>query len=140
MGVFWQGVGVYGWSGFALPQPLPLAGGELAGIEVRGVRASNASPPAGGRGSRGGLVRERALNGFDDALQVTQNIVVPEADHPPALGFEIARAGFIISGLGIVLTAIDFNDQLFRSGGEVGDIRADGYLPVEANACDLAPR
>ncbi|GAA3247891.1 hypothetical protein GCM10020258_00820 [Sphingomonas yabuuchiae] len=66
-------------------------------------------PPAGGRGW-GGPFRKRALDGCNDALQIAQNVVVPEADDPPALRFEIVGSGFVVSFVFGMMAAIDFND------------------------------
>ena len=83
---------------------------------------------------RGGPIRERSLDGRDDAIEVAQNIVVPEADDAPALYFEVAGPGFVVGGALAVLAAIDFDDELFGAGGEVGDVRTYSDLSVEADA------
>ncbi len=36
----------------------------------------------------------------------------------------------------VMLAAIDFDDQLFRPGCKIGDVRTDRHLPIEADACD----
>ncbi|MBB4047541.1 hypothetical protein GGR45_001052 [Sphingomonas zeae] len=77
---------------------------------------------------------------MDDAFQIAQDVVVPEADDAPALRFEVAGSGFVIGSAFVMLSAINLDDQLFRPGGEIRDVRADRDLPVEADACDLASR
>jgi hypothetical protein len=76
----------------------------------------------------------------DDAFQIAQYVVVPEADDAPALRFEITGSGFVIGSALVMLSAINLDDQLFGACGEIRDIRPDRDLPVEADACDLASR
>ena len=131
-----------GWMVRVCPplDPLPLAGGEAHLAEDSSLRRALQAPLPQAGGAGGGPFRKRALNNCNNALQITKNVVVPEADYPPTLGVEIAGPGFVVSGLSVVLATIDFNDQLFRSGGEVGDVRADRDLSVEADASHLASR
>ena len=131
-----------GWMVRVCPplDPLPQAGGEAHLAEDSSLRRALQAPLPQAGGAGGGPFRKRALNNCNNALQITKNVVVPEADYPPALGVEIAGPGFVVSGLSVVLPTIDFNDQLFRSGGEVGDVRADRDLSVEPCARHLASR
>ncbi|KQO55400.1 hypothetical protein ASF14_03195 [Sphingomonas sp. Leaf257] len=104
--------GGVGWMVRVCPplDPLPPAGGEAHLVEDsplgRALRAP--LPQAGGAG--GGPFRKRALDDCNDALQIAQNVVVPEADDPPALRFEIVGAGVVVSFVFGMLAAIDFND------------------------------
>jgi len=131
-----------GWMVRVCPplDPLPLAGGEAHLAEDSSLRRALQAPLPQAGGAGGGPFRKRALNNCNNALQITKNVVVPEADYPPALGVEIAGPGSVVSGAFVMLATIDFNDQFFRSGGEIGNVGADRHLPVEADACDLASR
>jgi len=133
MGCFGKGSGVADSAGLPSPSPSRVREGSSLGCPA----AACASPPAGGRGSRGGLLRERTFDGLDNTFQVAQNVVVPEADDAPALGFEIAGSGVVISGALVVLAAINLDDQPFGARSEVCDVGSDRDLAVKAYPRDL---
>ncbi|KTW14359.1 hypothetical protein NS258_07410, partial [Sphingomonas sanguinis] len=70
-------------------------------------------PPVDGRGLRGGRCRERTFDGRDDAFQIAQDVVVPEANDAPALHFKVAGAGPVVSCVFGMLAAVHFDDQPF---------------------------
>jgi len=106
--------------------------------------------PACGRGRgpprSGGRVRvflfffgppdQRFANDVNNAVQVAQHVIVPEAENLETFGFQKRRP------LGIpplvMLPAIDLDDQHRLQAGEVGDVRQQAVLEAEFEAVDLA--
>jgi hypothetical protein len=68
-----------------------------------------------------------------DIVDVTQNVIVPEAENDPAIQFQTARSCEICRGGAVigVLGAIDLDNQLFLRAGEIDYITSDRELPSE---------
>jgi hypothetical protein len=87
------------------------------------------SPLWGGVG--GGGRRERIPYFRQDAINVRQHVIVPEAQHTVAVSFETPCARFVFRRLPLVLAAVDLDDQLRSMTCEVRDARPDRNLPAE---------
>ena len=105
--------------------------------------------PACGRGRgpprSGGRVRvflfffgppdQRFANDVNNAVQVAQNVIVPEAENLETFGFEEGRP------LGVtcfaMLPAIDLDDQHRLQAGEVDDVGQQAVLEAEFEPVDL---
>ena len=101
------------------------------------------SPPACGRGLRGGPVLQRTANHLKNAVHVLHHVIVPEADHPIALGLEKRRSCRVAMVFGM-LSAINLDNQLLLAAEKVGDERPDWHLarefePVELTAAQMSP-
>jgi len=77
----------------------------------------------------GGLQQYR----LSDAFGILVHFVVPEADHGPSILREELRALLVIGGV-YMLAAIDFDDQLRLTAGEIGGLRIDRELACEFGA------
>lgn len=89
-----------------------------------------------GEGLAGAGVLEFEADLFEDASDVFSKVVVPEADHGVACGFDEASA-FGIGSAVRVLAAVEFDYQLRLNTGEVHDVTADRELAAEFGALDL---
>ena len=70
-----------------------------------------------------------------DTVQILQHLVVPEAQHTPAVAGHVGVAG----GIGrAVLGAVDLDDEPGCDAGEVGDVGRDRMLAAEMGAFELA--
>ena len=69
-------------------------------------------------------------NGFENAIEIGQNIIIPEADHGITVLGQYCCANPICSPL-CMLAAIKLDDEIGFPTGEVGDVRADRKLPRE---------
>lgn len=103
------------WLRFASPVPLPL----------KGVR-------------EGWVAAERRQNRPGDAFGVGQDFAVGEAEDAIALGFQKFRAGSIVGLAARVAVAIEYDDQAFGAGREIGDVGRDDDLPREFDAQPVA--
>jgi hypothetical protein len=112
-------------------RPLPASGERLGNCSAS-VLANLA--PLAGRGRiavairvRGSL-RKRSGNDFKHTTNITQNIVVPESEHPIMMRDQplVAKA---ISQTVRMLTTIHFDDQMSFAANQVNNIGADGLLP-----------
>jgi len=71
------------------------------------------------------------------ALRIVQHLVVPEPQHPVPLAFqEPGAAGFLLGG-GVMLAAVDLDDQPRFVAGEVSDKPADRHLTAKPPALVL---
>jgi len=69
--------------------------------------------------------------GFQDAVNIFDNVPIREPDHAIALSRQLRgarRIGIFPVGM---LAAVELNHQLSRRAGEIGDAPADGMLPTE---------
>ena len=73
---------------------------------------------------------------LQDAVHIGQNLVVPEADHSPALAFEPDSA-FEVLWIVRVLPAIELDDYLSFDAGEIGDVPSDRMLATEFEPVEL---
>lgn len=73
---------------------------------------------------------------LQDTIQIFEDFVVPEADNLPTLVFQPGGA-FQILRIIVMLTAIQFDDQLSLDANEVGYIPADRMLPTELEPIQL---
>jgi hypothetical protein len=77
-------------------------------------------------GSRG----EQRLEVGEHGVDVSEDLLVGEADHTVAPSFEQRRAFGVACGLGRVDGAIKLNHQAPLGDAEVGDKRPDRVLPT----------
>jgi hypothetical protein len=87
------------------------------------------------------------LNCLADALDIAQNVVVPKPQHAIAMLVQISRPRGVASYLAgmIMLTAVNFDDQLVAVARKVGKERTDGRLStemttVERQTAQIAPQ
>ncbi len=93
-------------------------------------------PRASARGRVRGSAYELLPDAFEHALDVAQDIRVPETDDfiPGAL----KRCSAQGISLGRVLPAVGFDDQPRLEADEVGDVTVDGHLPAKLRIGKLA--
>jgi hypothetical protein len=73
----------------------------------------------------------RASDHLQYAVDILANIVIPEADHTPAAGFEPSRTPTISSFRRRVLAPIELDDQGVIGADKIGDERTERNLPTE---------
>jgi hypothetical protein len=71
-----------------------------------------------------------------DAIQVAQDVVVPETQHAVAFAFQEGSSSLIHGAFG-VLTAVSFDDQPAVLAYKVGNERADGLLAAKLGVSEL---
>jgi hypothetical protein len=90
-----------------------------------------------GRGSgSGALSGELALNGEQNALKITEDIVVPKSKHAISVG-EQALISFHIRSRFTVLSAVHLNNKKSFAANEIADITANRLLPHKFMPIDL---
>ena len=67
-----------------------------------------------------------------NAAQVNQYIVVPKTKNPPSLQLQKFGSPIVISQLILMLSAIEFDDQLLVDTGKVGNLWSDRVLAAKA--------
>jgi hypothetical protein len=82
-------------------------------------------------------VRQRLADLFKDAVQLGEDLRIPESENPKALGFEPAGPSGIFRGDGGMLATVDFNYQLCLETDEVNDVRTDWDLTAKTKPLDL---
>ena len=70
--------------------------------------------------------RRRQL--LQNAIEIRQDVVVPETKHAPAAPFEEHRATRILVYFGRVLPAVELDDKLTLSAGKIHDVATDRHL------------
>src|SRR6516225_8891805 len=76
-------------------------------------------------------------DGRAHTLGIVQHLVVPEPQHAVALGFEKPRAACFCLGRGIMLPAIDLDDQSRCVAGKVDNEPADRHLAAKPTVFGL---
>ncbi len=76
-------------------------------------------------------VIQGGTNGFFNALDVFENLVVPEAKHLEFLTFKPTGPLRVLLGSVGMLATIEFDDQTCREADEIDDIFAYGRLPAK---------
>lgn len=78
---------------------------------------------------------------FHDAVDISGDVVVPEAEDAVALGFKPFRAFLIVGegGLFAMLRSIDLDDEVRGRADEIGNEISDRHLPPEMGAFRLKP-
>ncbi len=112
---------------------------DISSILIIGACPKNPSPH-GGRGWRASARRVRGRNQGrrdrrPDAIEIFQNIVIPEAKDLEALAFEKCRSTSV--ALNRVLATVDFDDQAPLRAKKIGDVTADLNLTTEFEAVEL---
>lgn len=79
---------------------------------------------------------QRLLYFDQHAVEVTQHLVVPEAEHGVAMRFDQLRSGDI-GGVAVMLAAVELHHQSRGAAGEVRDVGADRVLEDELPAVQL---
>ena len=69
-------------------------------------------------------------DGFEHPLRIVLELVVPDAQHPPAFLLEESVALAVTQGVGMLAT-IEFDNQPRLPAGEVGEVGADRELTGE---------
>jgi len=96
------------------------------------------SPLLRGEGwGEGPLSAKLTLNGEQHTFDISEHIVVPEANDSVAFLVQTTIANDIGSGF-IVLAAIHLNNELPLTANEVADVSAYRHLPREFVAVDLS--
>lgn len=80
------------------------------------------------------FIFQRELNGFDNAVDVVHDLVIPKADDLIAQGFKVFCALCVVFDLLQMLTAIQFDDEFLFDADKIGDVVADGVLSSEFDA------
>ncbi|ESX78835.1 hypothetical protein X759_14995 [Mesorhizobium sp. LSHC420B00] len=80
---------------------------------------------------------DRSHHCFKDCFPLLQYVYVPKAKDRPAIGDDEAISDSIILAADM-LTAIDFDDELAVSAGEIDEVRAYRQLPYEFMAVQSA--
>ena len=84
---------------------------------------------------------QREPNAFENALEILQDLVVPESDDPESLSLQPVRAPGIGRLLDRVLPAIQFDDESLLEAEEIHVIGSDGNLGSESMPVELlAPK
>lgn len=110
----------------------------------RGRLTLSPSPSIGrrGRGVRAGALGPRGMrnlvNSRENVREGEQYLFVSEAQDRVAVLDKSGGARFVVIRLRVVDRPIDLNHQPARKAAEVEDETADGVLPAEAMATDLA--
>lgn len=102
---------------------------------VSGVVNPSPDPFPSGKGSLVSRNRNLLRNHLQHPVDISQHLVVPEADHPVAVSFDDAGA-VGVGGALRVLPAVEFDGEAQTAAGEVGDEIADGKLPRELRALE----
>ena len=76
-------------------------------------------------------VIQGGTNDFFNALDIFENLVVPDAKHLEFLTFKPTGALLVLLGSVGMLPAIEFDDQTCREADEIDDIIAYGRLPAK---------
>jgi hypothetical protein len=81
-----------------------------------------------------------AADGFEYAVEIFDDFMVPEAKYAVAEGFDGCGAGGVGGNavVGAMLSAIEFDNEFEAAGAEIGDVIADWFLPHEFNAFHLS--
>ena len=109
----------------------------------RACRANHFTPPpCGGETSGARSVRsggQRALNFVQDTIDISQHVVVPEAQDAIAGRFDAVRSRSIRCLLPIMLPAVEFDDELGFAAHEIDNERTYRGLAPEMRAaqCDV---
>ena len=90
-----------------------------------------------GEGLVGASVEDFSSDRFEDAFEVFDHVVVPEADNRVAIRLDPSRALPVGRAFGM-LAAVEFDDEPEFDAGKIGDVSADRELSSEFCAFDLA--
>ena len=111
----------------------------MAGCETVGFVHPSPDPFPQGKGGSAAFVSGKGdffRDGLQHAVGVFEDVVVPEADYPVAVGFDAGGSRRV--RLGAMLAAVAFDGQAQASTGEVDDMLADRKLSGEFYATELA--
>ena len=84
-------------------------------------------------------------DGFDDAVGISKDVVIPESNNFVSLTLKPCRAFCIAPNLPCVLAAIDLDHELALGTDEIDDVPSDGRLaaneiPIELPAAQPRPQ
>jgi hypothetical protein len=79
----------------------------------------------------GGGYFQRSLNRLQHAIEIIENLVVPKSDDAIAMRRKLGTAPLVCRHLLAMLAAIEFDHQLARGTGKVGDASADRMLTTK---------
>jgi hypothetical protein len=79
----------------------------------------------------GPLLIDRAQDHLQHAIRVSHHVVIPESQNEVTHGFEHVRSVCVAFSILIMLSAIDFHDELPVGTEEVDDKSVDRYLSLE---------
>jgi hypothetical protein len=75
--------------------------------------------------------RKRLDDPLDDAVDILQDLIVPETEHNLACRLQDGRSLQVTGDVDVMLTAINLNDELRLDAGEVGNESIDRHLPAK---------
>ena len=76
-------------------------------------------------------------NGFENTLEIAQNVVIPKTNDVISAFFQRQRAFAVRSGALRVLATVDFNNQFPIQSNEVDNESCKRNLPLEFDAIEL---
>src|SRR4051794_3221354 len=113
-----------------------MGDGLLKGAIDREAPSSHSLAPfLRGEGGVKGCLCEFGLNCKQDALDISKNVIVPEANDLITF-FSQAFVSNSICRRFIVLTTVDFDNEALFTADEVADVTSNGLLPDELVAID----
>jgi hypothetical protein len=71
---------------------------------------------------------------IEDTGHIFEDLIVPEANDAPSLGFEPGGTTQILRLSPTMLATIDLDDERPLDANKVGDVRAEGNLSAEATS------
>lgn len=123
------------------PSPWGRVGDGGSAVSGRGFISAGEHPsPAPfplGKGSLVARNRNLLCNHLQHPVDIRQHLIVPEADHAVAVGFDNSRAVRVSLAFGM-LPAIELDDDPQTSAGEVCDEIAYRKLPRELHSLKIA--
>jgi len=99
-------------------------------------------------GSRGATLVETAVHvgamkgfedGFEDAVRLRDNVVVPEAKDMKTADSQERIAMRVVGRSLDMLAAVKFDNETCFKTGKIGDVAADTMLPTKLESSQLAP-
>jgi hypothetical protein len=69
---------------------------------------------------------DRDFDSDPNALRILHDVIRPKAENTPAVALHCCRAARISPDLKCMLFAVDFDNELLRYAGEVGEVGTNG--------------
>ena len=74
---------------------------------------------------------DRAQDILQNAFRILHHVIIPESHIKVTHRFQRRSSDVVSLSVLVVLSAIDFDDQLPLCTQEIDDLSVDGYLPLE---------